>query len=809
MKSFRILILLTLVFATLGPGFSAAEIADRQQYNAGLVAMKNGNFREALQHFTRAAEINPNEYKYYNDRGVAYKRLGDLEKALADYNKSLEINPHYTNALNNRGVVYLEQGHYDQALADFQEALKYGGLEGKIFTNIGIAKAAKGDYRSAIKDFDNAVSLHPVDPRSFLFMGQSLEHLGDRDKALKMYQVALGVIKEPEIIAFVEKKIAALDSNSTGSSLPRIHKESNIQSEKSPKTNSKLPAKSTIVPAKKAREVVLANRRPDYIEQIAKQISSKPAQTDLPDDLKAYSKQMRNKIIGQLAPASAEILHQAHDFVEKSDDYKAMVRFEDIRQLERRNKNYRAVAWALLEIGKIYIRRGDYLKAEESLDSSLKISSTLKASGEKILALIELARLRKLESSTDKAKTLFTQAQDLANTSGHSTLNKAIQDLESGAFDQRKNAPIQLNSAQTKLQTDKIVPQSSVPRLTAAQSNQTETPDASEKTRNSNTHNTKLNFVHVKSVFNMKPGNFQKMKTASQPSASGSATNASSKPKNYAAIERPQQKDEAKNGVTAPTAAIHPDARKPVVVESVKRRGIERAISQKDVKPPINSINSDINELKRLRKEKDEVKMIPVLENLSRNFSELGDYKKALDSMNVSLAFREKLGINDGRAKALEFRGMVHEKLGKKVEALEDLTWAGMLSKNLREFDRAKTRNLAQSLGLEVVRVLDNYRALWSARESGDTKSEIKSLLELGNLYAGTQNFEEASKYYELSNASLMAERSVCYKKLGKLGEARKTMDEALQTLKSLDYLLYFSFMNRSEYHDKLSAVQR
>ena len=127
----------------------------------------------------------------------------------------------------------------------------------------------------------------------------------------------------------------------------------------------------------------------------------------------------------------------------------------------------------------------------------------------------------------------------------------------------------------------------------------------------------------------------------------------------------------------------------------------------------------------------------------------------------------------------------------------------------MRESDRAKTRDLAQSLGLEVVRVLDNYRALWSARESGDTKSEIKSLLELGNLYAGTQNFEEASKYYELSNASLMAERSVCYKKLGKLGEARKTMDEALQTLKSLDYLLYFSFMNRSEYHDKLSAVQR
>ena len=682
MKSFRILILLALVFASLGPGFSAAESTDRQQYNAGLVAMKNGNVREALQHFTRAAEMNPNEYKYFNDRGVAYKRLGDLEKALADYNKSLEINPHYTNALNNRGVVYLEQGHYDQALTDFNEALKYGGLEGKIFTNIGIVKAAKGDYRSAIKDFDNAVSLHPVDPRSFLFMGQSLEHLGDRDKALKMYQVALGVLKEPEIIAFVEKKIAALDSVSSKSSLPGIHKEPNIQSERSTKTNTKLPAKSTVVPTKKTREVVLANRRPDYIEQIVKKSISKPAQTNLPDDIEAYSKQIRNKIIGQLAPASAEILRQAHDFVEKSDDHKAMVRFEDIRQLERRNKNYRAVAWALLEIGKIYIRSGDYLKAEEALDGSIKISSALKDSGEKILALIELARLRNLESSTDKAKTLFSQAEDLATASGRSTLTNAIQDLASGAFDQRKNAPTQNQSAQTKLATATAVAQVLVPKI-ATQSKQTVTQDASEKTRTSKTHSPQMNFRHVKSVFDMKPESFQKAKTASQPSVSAPITNGSSKPKNYASTDRSQQKDEVKNGITAPTASIHPDAMKPVKVESVKHRAIERAISKNVVKPPANSINSDISELKRLRKQKDEARMIPVLENLSRNFYELGDYKKSLDAVNVSLAFREKLGVNDNRARALEFRGIIHEKLGQKVKALEDLTWAGTLSKEL------------------------------------------------------------------------------------------------------------------------------
>ncbi len=803
MKSFWILILLTLVFLSLGQGVGVAEMSDRQQYNAGLVAMKNGNFREALQNFTKAAEMNPNEFKYYNDRGVAHKRLGDLEKALADYNKSLEINPHYTNALNNRGVIHLEQGRYDEALADFQEALKYGGLEGKIFTNIGIAKAAKGDHSSAIKDFDNAVSLHPVDPRSFLFMGQSLEHLGNNDKALKMYQVALGVIKEPEIIAMVEKKIAALDQSS-GSLLPLPHRQSNNQSEKSSKATVSPSVKSTTTPAKQTREIVLANRRPDYVEQLVKQNTQKPIQTDLPEGLAAFNKQIRDKTISQLAPASAEILRQATDFVEKSDDYTAMIRFEDIRQLEKRNKNYRAVGWALLETGRIYIRRGDYLKAEESIDNSLKIFSALKTSDEKILTLIELARLKKFEMSTDKAKGLFAQALDLASALGRPTLTQGIQDLADGSFDQRKNSPIQ-GVTQAKSPPQNGVSKEEV-SATKAGPRQQENYKASETTaRFSTPHSPQVSLDQVKSVFDKKPENSQTKKTAGQSGVSVSANIDSPDSKNYRLLQRAQKPEEKENGVATPTASVHPDAMKPAV-NSQKSRGIVQAPSKKDAK---RSIDQDLVEIKKLRMQNDETKMIPVLENLSKNYSEAGDYEKALNAINVALAFREKLGVNDGRARSLELRGLIHEKLGRNVEALEDLTWAGSLSKYSNETNGTKAKNLARNLGLDVDAALKDYRNLWLARESGDRQSEIKSLLELGKLFAKIENFQEASKCYELLNASLMAQRSIFYQKLGKLDEARKTMEQALQTLKSLDYLLYFSFMNRSDRQDKLSAVRR
>lgn len=799
MKSFYSLIFLALTFVWLIPGVGVSEMADRQYYNLGLIAMKNGNFREALKEFTKATEIKPDECKYYNDRGVAYKRLGELDKAFTDYNKSLEINPHYTNALNNRGVVYLEQGRYDEALADFREALKYGGLEGKIFTNIGIAKAAKGDHKAAVQDFDSAVSLHPVDPRSFLFMGQSLEHLGDKDKALKMYQVALGVIKEPEIIALVEKKIASLDQNPSRV-LPRTLQRDPIvdQKEKSHKS-------ITTMPAKPIREIIHANKRPDYIEQSPKKNDQKPVQLNLPESFEAMNKQVRDRMIVNLGQASAEILRQASDFVDKSDDYKAMVRFEDIRALERRNKNYRAVGWALLEIGRIYVRRGDYLKAEESINNALKIFSSLKLTDERILTLIELARLKKLENAQEKSKTLFAQAEELANSTGKSDLSQSIQDLASGSFEKKKNAS-QLVNTSTKPQSVKIN-QNKVSEISQAPAETKAKIDPSKTVGvKINEQAQRINYGNAKSVFDMKTEITVKQNDSkTQPNASPSSIvnkqdlTANSKAKTA------QATSDSKSRVETLSASIHPDAVKPLSSSTAKRPTIERAVSKRDL---TKAISEGILEIRKLRKQNDEIKMIPVLDRLAGNYIEAGDYERGLNAVNISLAFREKLGVKDGKADSLQLRGRIYDHLGKTVEALEDLTWAEQLGKNSDRSLQPKIKYLVGKLGLNMDSALRIYKTLWLSREAGDTQEEIKALLDLGKIYAKVGNIQEASKYYELSNASLMAERALFYQKLGKPDEAKKTMEQALQKLKSLDYLLYFSFMNRSKYHDKLSAIQ-
>lgn len=795
MKSYWTLIFLTLAFIFPVSPIEAADNSDQWHYNTGLTSMKEGNPREALKYFTKAIEINPNESKYYNDRGVAYKRSGDLEKALSDYEKSLEINPHYTNALNNKGVVFLEQGRYDEALASFEEALKYGGLEGKIFTNVGIAKAAKGDHKAAVKDFNSAVSMQPVDPRSFLFMGQSLEHLGDRDKALKMYQVALGIIKEAQIIAIVEKKIAALDKNAVGSILPASNDQATYRNPQKSSGSIQPP------PGKSSREIVLASKPPNLIEQIVKKSGPKQDLSTLPEALQEFNNQTRAKIIGQMGPASAEILRQANDFVEKSEDHKAMVRFEDIRQLEKRNKNYRAVGWALLEIGRIHIRRGDYVKAEESIDSAQKIFSSLKLENEKILAVIELARLKRVEKSEEKSAVLFTHAQRLAESLNSPAVSKGVEDLASGSFEKSKK-----KEAQAKTEPQETSPREPV-SLTKVEFPQQKQEAKAEAPKIVGQSISTSDLKGVKSVFDLKTQS--KSPNVNSSLNSDSVTISSSKDTSTAISKENlkvlKQGDQDKAGVESPSAARHPDSGKPLTIARSKDPKIGQSLSKDDLK---RSIERDLNEIRKLRRQNDEKEMIPILERLSRNYLEYGAYEKALKAINVDLIFRVKLAMKDGRSGALQLRGSIYERLGKNVEALEDYTWAQSLSKNKPGNLGVKSEYLSTKLGLNANAVISSYKALWEAREKEDSQTEIKSLLDLGNMYSKAEHLEEASKYYEFSNASLMAERSEFYEKLGKTEQAKKIREEALQALKSLDYLIYFSYINRSKSQNKLSAIQ-
>ncbi|HUG67653.1 MAG TPA: protein kinase [Pirellulaceae bacterium] len=55
-----------------------------RQYKAGVIDFQREQFRDAIEHFTRALEVNPNSDAYRFARGLANQRLGDHDTAYSD-----------------------------------------------------------------------------------------------------------------------------------------------------------------------------------------------------------------------------------------------------------------------------------------------------------------------------------------------------------------------------------------------------------------------------------------------------------------------------------------------------------------------------------------------------------------------------------------------------------------------------------------------------------------------------------------------------------------------------------------------------
>jgi len=77
----------------------------------------------AIDYFTQAIQLDPNNARLFNFRGFAYDKV-DIDKAIDDYTQAIQLNPNFATAYGNRGCVYYEKGDYDKALTDFEAAVR-------------------------------------------------------------------------------------------------------------------------------------------------------------------------------------------------------------------------------------------------------------------------------------------------------------------------------------------------------------------------------------------------------------------------------------------------------------------------------------------------------------------------------------------------------------------------------------------------------------------------------------------------------------------------------------------------------------
>ncbi len=706
MKFVTVLLILLLSVGALSLPGAAADENYRDPHRAGVAALRAGAIPSAISLLTKAIEQDPDNYRYYNDRGVAYKRAGNLEAALSDYARALEIKPDYENALNNRGVGYLVQGLYDKAIADFTKAMKSETLKAKASNNLGVAYAAKGDHSEAIKHFNQAISFGATDYRTFLFLAESLRRTGAAEKALRIYHLARGLSKDPGVRKQIEDKISRVKQNS-GTAQPVSERTSPSKEGRSERGSlaRRASRNETTVQNPEVRTIVRAlppkeNKRKPAVERVERQVTVRRDRPARPESqsgpvhresqqvgvsrphhaegrkrgepvrrpeseiksVQDLDNRIRATATKKLSPVAAQIYAQGREFLQKSDTAKALVRFEDTRQLERRKRSYYGVAWSDLEIGRAYSALGEHHNATPYFEESLRFFKRLGAQNESILAMTELAKNQNATRGKSESAGSFNKAVEMAVSAGHYTLARAMGD-ESAGMDKQAKKPekaVAARDEKTKQVLQKMRGSARAPtqKLTGGRVKVEAENKTNAQTKRPDSKRLKLEKVGTGTDWYVKLGD--RTKSTDKPLITKARVGSADKKTNKSKME-PQPKRVVFWAKDAkPSADRHSAKKRRGSRESKERRLIEK----------------DRDELRKLKEQNDERRMVIVLERLSERYMKLIEPANALHCLDASLGLRDDLRFMKGQSEALERRGRVREKLGLKAEGLEDLSRA-------------------------------------------------------------------------------------------------------------------------------------
>ena len=121
----------------------------------------SGDYREAIDNYSAAIELEEDCAIAYNNRSYAYVKLEEYDEALSNAERAIRLQPDEANYYDTLGCAYMGLKNYSKAIEAFDQAIKLNPNFAAAHYNRGLCRQAQSidDSTKAQADFNKAKAL--------------------------------------------------------------------------------------------------------------------------------------------------------------------------------------------------------------------------------------------------------------------------------------------------------------------------------------------------------------------------------------------------------------------------------------------------------------------------------------------------------------------------------------------------------------------------------------------------------------------------------------------------------------------------
>ena len=137
----------------------------------------------AIQLYSKAIELAPQNSKWYYLKAMAYKNKGAFDEVKKELMQAWKYNDQYIPTLVQLGDIYLQEGNLEGADQTYKKALSINAKTSRALVGIGQVLMQQGQAGQAIEKYQQALKIQPFATKINFLISQAYAANGDIKKA--------------------------------------------------------------------------------------------------------------------------------------------------------------------------------------------------------------------------------------------------------------------------------------------------------------------------------------------------------------------------------------------------------------------------------------------------------------------------------------------------------------------------------------------------------------------------------------------------------------------------------------------------